>query len=310
MENRDLKYGPNEKGEIQFDNVDSLDSFAEACRIAERENVRKGRIVIDAVRYVFLPFNRLKNPYLLRIMLGRQLEGLNPVRLTGYFTAMLNAFMEGRRLPENVCGELLENHLESPLRIWCERLIEFRRIVRLESAAEDVLKQATDALRDRKGLAYVLSAPLLWVRWFLNRINLAMLKFQIDFAVFLVGFFIARRHNLVEIAWEIDGNRLTLEAANNARIPRYLADTAAERADLARLSVAEPAKIGDVHSGIQRVNRPLSQHLLSGSGLGILMIASVGLRCGGGLATPRYNPQRRKTVAVFTADIDKLPSST
>ena len=66
----ELAYGLNEQGEVQFNNVDSLDTFAEACRIAEREKVLKGRIVIDASRYVFIPFYRLKNRLLLRLMMG------------------------------------------------------------------------------------------------------------------------------------------------------------------------------------------------------------------------------------------------
>ncbi|MFC1672182.1 hypothetical protein ACFL01_03500 [Planctomycetota bacterium] len=301
-------YGLNEQGEVQFDNVDSLDTFAEACRIAEHEKVRKGRIVIDASRYVFLPFYRLKNRLLMRIMLGRNSGRLDVRLMTEHFTGMLNVLLEGRTLPENICGELLENHLESPLRIWCERLIEFRRIVKLESTIEQVLLKTSAALMSRRGLAYAASATFLWPRWLLNKINMVMLRFQIDLAIFLVGFFVTRRRNLVEIAWEINGSRLVLEAANNARIPRYLADVAAQRADLARYTVSEPAKLGDVHMDIQRQNKPLSEHHLSGAGLGILMVASAALRLGGALTPPRYNPKRGKTVAVFTVELDRLPA--
>jgi hypothetical protein len=305
------KYGQNDRGETQFDGIDSIETFAEACRIAERERVLKGRIVVDASRYVFLPFSRLrKHPLLLKIMHGRDPERLDVRIMAENLTRVLGALMGGKRLPENICAELMENHLESPLRSWCETLIAFRRIVKLESTQEDVLQRTNDALRNRKGLTYALSAPVLWIRWFLNKTNLIMLKFQIDFAVFLVGFFITRRHNVVEIAWEIDGNRLTIEAANNAKIPKYLAAMAAERAELARQSVLEPAKLGDVHSGIRRQNKPLSGHLLSGSGLGILMVTSIALKNGGSLSPPRYDPERRRTVAVFTADIESLPAAT
>jgi hypothetical protein len=306
MDSGEPKHRPEERGEIQF-NVGTIDEFLQACRIAERDNVRRGRIVIDASRYVFLPFSRLKHPAMRRILLGREPEGLNVRILSEHLTGMLTSLLDGKRLPENVCAELLENHLESPLRIWCERAISFSRIVRLESAQEAVLQRTTDALGKREGLAYALSAPFLWTRWLLNRINLVMLKFQIDFAVFLVGFFVTRRRNLVEIAWEIDGDRLVIEVTNNAKIPRYLASTAAERAELARLSIEQPAKMGEVHMGIQRENRPLSRHSLSGSGLGVFMCASIALRFGGELTPPRYDPERRKTAAVFTADIEKLP---
>jgi len=302
-----MQYGPNDKGEVQFDNVDSQETFAEACRIAERENIRKGRIFIDTDRYVFLPFSRLKSPRLRKILLGKDPEGLNVRILSESITGMLNALL-GTRLPENVCAELLENHMESPLRIWCERAIEFRRIVRLESSLQDVIERVQDTLRKRKGLAYALSVAYLGPRWLLNKINLISLKFQIDFAVFLVGFFITRRHNEVEIAWDATGDDLVIETANNARIPRYLADTAAERAELARLSIEQPAKLGEVHMGIQRKNKPLSGHLLSGSGLGILMCASIALRFGGELTPPRFDRDRGKTVAVWRAVLDKIPA--
>ncbi len=302
-------YGLNEQGEVQFNNVDSLDTFAEACRIAEREKVLKGRIVIDAFSYVFIPFLRLKNRLLMRIMLGSDPDGLNVRLMTGHFTGMLNTFLKGKTLPENICAELLENHLESPLRIWCEKFIEFRRIVKLENAAKQVLLRIRTALLNRRGFAYAVSAIFLWPRWLLNKTNMVMLKFQIDLAIFLIGFFITRRRNLVEIAWEINGSQLILEVANNAKIPRYLADVAAQRVDLARRAVAEPAKLGDVHMGIQAQNKPLSEHRLSGSGLGVLMIASAALRYGGSLTPPRYNAKRGKTVAVFTVELDKLPTS-
>ena len=109
----------------------------------------------------------------------------------------------------------------------------------------------------------------------------------------------AFRENMQEIEARVFIEKALLDKAKKAKLG----------ADLARRSISEPAKLGNVPMGIQEQNKPLSEHRLSGAGLGILMIASAALRYGGSLTPPRYNSKRGKTVAVFTAELDRLPTS-
>jgi hypothetical protein len=307
--NTDAGCAPNERGEMEFRNVGTLADIARACRWAKQRDIRKGRIVIEAARYVFLPFNKYRGRRWLRWLAGRNPDGLDPRVMTQHLSDMLSALMPGRRLPQNICSELLENHFESPLRSWCERLIVFRRIMRLEHAIQRALQELARAIRRQRGLWRFLGYSFLWPRWLLNKINLTTLRFQIDFSVILIAFFVRRRRNFVEVAWDIDGNDLRLEIANNAKIPRSLERIAANRVRLARGTAAQPRKLSAVEMDISQENRPLTHHKLSGSGLGMIMVASAALRYGGELTPPRYDRERRQTVAIFTAAVDHLPQS-
>jgi hypothetical protein len=307
MQQKNLACERNGNGEAEFTGVESLDDFAAACRICREEEIRKGRMRIDAYRYVFLAFDKLRHRRLLGLLARGGSARLDPRLMTRHFTGMLNALLDGRRLPESICAELLENHLESPLRVWCERLIVFARIIRLEGTMERVLAGVRRRRLDRRRPAKGLGRILMWPRFVLNRLNLATLRFQVDTAIFLVGLFVRRRRNFVELAWEVEGDQLTLEVSNNARIPPSLETIAAERVQLACTTASAPVERGRAEVGLREHNIPLTRHHLAGSGLGMILVASAAFRYGGQLTPPRYDPDSDRTVAVFTAAVEKLP---
>jgi hypothetical protein len=292
-----------------FDDVDDLREFEEACDIARQERIMRGRVRIDAFRYVFLPLAKLRGRPLMGYLIGSDPDDLDPHIMTGHFTAMLNSLLDGRRVPKNICSEMLENHFESPLRIWCERLIVFQRVVRLEKSIGKLLASIRKSINDKKGIQKFLYGLIQWPRWLLHRINLTALRVQIDFAILLIGFFVRRRRNVVELAWYVDDGQLMLEVSNNAKIPHSLAAVAAERTNLVRESAGKDKALGRAEFGINNANRPLKEHLLSGAGLGMIMVASAAARFGGSLNPPTYDPQSGRTVAIFTADVERLPES-